>query len=242
MTSARHTTRLLTILSAFLLAALPAVARERVPLPGPLGYMSDHAHVLDAEWIARIRSVCQDLERKTGVELVLVTVPSLKPFGSANDFATALYESWGIGTAQEEHGVLVLLAVQERLAAITVGRRMLPTVTHELIGTIGREYLDPAIKVGHFGEGLYRAAVAIASASQEIRVGAAPHQHFKGLGFWITLLTSMGSLAFLWWISRPDLGHPYARIRRGEYWGSGQGGFGGNYGGFGGGTSGEGYK
>jgi uncharacterized protein len=119
---------------------------------------------------------------------------------------------------------------------------MLPTVTHELIGMIGRDYLDPALKVGHFGEGLYRAAVAIASASQEIRVGATPHQHFKGMGFWITLLTSIGSLAFLWWISRPDLRHPYARIRRGEYWGSGQGGFGGSYGGFGGGTSGEGYK
>ncbi|MBH0180366.1 MAG: molecular chaperone DnaJ, partial [Nitrospira sp.] len=42
--------------------------------------------------------------------------------------------------------------------------------------------------------------------------------------------------------SRPDLRHPYDRIQKGEYWGTGQGGFGGNWGGFGGGTSGEGYK
>jgi len=55
--------------------------KERAPLPGPLGYVSDHAGVLDDEWKERIRSVCQDLERKTGVEMVVVTVPSIKPFG-----------------------------------------------------------------------------------------------------------------------------------------------------------------
>ncbi len=219
-----------------------AVPTGRPPLPEPLGYMSDHAQVVGEDWKDRIRSVCQDLERKTGVELVLVTVPSVKPFGSANDYATALYERWGIGTAQEEHGVLVLLAVQDHQAAITVGRRMLPVVTHHMIAQIGTEYLEPALKTGHFEEGLYRTAVAIASASQDIRVGPPSRYHFKGVGFWITLVTSLGALGFLWWISRPDLRHPYARIRRGEYWGTGQGGFGGNFGGFGGGTSGEGWR
>jgi uncharacterized protein len=50
------------------------------------------------------------------------------------------------------------------------------------------------------------------------------------------------ALSFFWWITRPDLRHPYKRIQKGEYWGTGQGGFGGNFGGFGGGTNGEGYK
>ncbi len=232
------------VLLSLLLCAegLHAVPTGRAPLPEPLGYMSDHARVVDEDWKARIRSVCQDLERKTGVELVLVTVPTLKPYGSAYDYAHALYERWGIGTAQEEHGVLVFLAVQDHQAAITVGRRMLPVITHQVMSTIGSEYLNPAIKTGRFEEGLYRTAVAIASASQDIRVGSPTRYHFKGVGFWITLFTSIGALSFLWWISRPDLRHPYARIRRGEYWGSGQGGFGGNFGGFGGGTSGEGWR
>jgi uncharacterized protein len=49
-------------------------------------------------------------------------------------------------------------------------------------------------------------------------------------------------VAFFWLISRPDLRHPYRRIQKGEYWGTGQGGFGGNWGGFGGSTSGEEWK
>jgi len=211
------------------------------PLPGPLGYVSDHAQVLDAEWKARIRSVCQDLERKTGVEMVVVTVPSIKPFSSANDYATALYEKWGIGSTQQEHGVMVLLAVQERQAAITLGRQMLPVITPEVRSEAGRAYLHPAIELGHFGEGLYRTAVVLAAPAQEVRVGTLQKTHFRGIGFWLAIGTSLVAVVCFWWISRPDLRHPYRRIQKGEYWGTGQGGFGGNWGGFGGGTSGEGY-
>ena len=58
--------------------------RPKIKLPEPRGYVSDHAAVIDGDWKERIRSVCQDLERKTGVEMVVVTVPNIKPFGSAN--------------------------------------------------------------------------------------------------------------------------------------------------------------
>lgn len=238
------------VLSTFLLwvLVLPSVTqavpydRPKIKLPDPMGYVSDHAKVLEEDWRARIRSVAQDLERKTGVEMVVVTVSSIKPFGSAHEYATALYEKWGIGSAQQEHGILVLVAIEERQAAITLGRQMLPIITPAVMSRIGGEYLHPAIERGHFGDGLYRTAVALGSVSQEIRVGTLSKAHFKGVGFWITLFTSIGALSFLWWISRPDLRHPYGRIRRGEYWGTGQGGFGGNWGGFGGGTGGEGYR
>jgi uncharacterized protein len=234
------------LLLAIMLSAGSAVAapydRPKIRLPDPRGYVSDYANVLDDDWKARIRSVCQDLERKTGVEMVVVTVPTIQPFGSASDYATAIYEKWGIGSTQQEHGVLVLVAVRERQAAMTLGRQMLPVITPTVMNQVGSEYLHPSIEHGHFGEGLYRTVVALASPAQEVRVGATAHRHFKALGFWITLLTSLGAVLFFWWISRPDLRHPYGRIQKGEYWGTGQGGFGGNWGGFGGGTSSEGYR
>lgn len=216
--------------------------RPKVKLPDPMGYVSDHAKVLEDDWRARIRSVAQDLERKTGVEMVVVTVPTIKPFPSANDYATAIYEKWGIGSTQQEHGILILLAVEERQAAMTLGRQMLPVITPTVMSQIGSEYLHPSVDLGHFGEGLYRTVVALATHSQDIRVGTASRTHYRSMGFWITLFTSLSAIAFFWWISRPDLRHPYHRIQRGEYWGTGQGGFGGNWGGFGGGTSGEGYR
>lgn len=218
--------------------AVPAVGwaapYERPRLPEPLGYVSDHGQAIDADWRTRIRSVCQDLERKTGVEMVVVTVPSLKPFASAQLYAEALYQTWKIGSASEEYGLMILLSVQERQAAITVGKRMVPIVTAEVVKQVWTEYLEGALRTGHFGEGLYRTVVRIATLSQDIRVGPPPRSHLKGLGFAITLVTVIAVLSVLWWISRPDLRHPFARIRRGEYWASGRGGFGGHFGGFGG--------
>ena len=216
--------------------------RPKIQLPEPRGYVSDHAQAIEGDWKERIRSVCQDLERKTGVEMVVVTVPSIKPFGSANVYATALYEKWGIGSTQQEHGVMVLVAVEERQAAITLGRQMLPVITPAVMNQVGRESLQPSIALGHFGEGLYRTAVALAAPAQNVRVGDVSTPHSKGLGIWLALVTAVGGFSFFWWISRPDLRHPYTRIQKGEYWGTGQGGFGGNFGGFGGGTGGEGFR
>src|SRR2546427_10721929 len=127
------------------------------PLPNPLGYVSDHAGVLGAEWKARIRSVCQDLERKTGVEMVVVTAPSTKPYATAKDYGSALYERWGIGTAQQDHGVLVLAVAEGRQATVTVGKSLLGGVTPPSIEGGGSTYLEPAFRAWRYGEGAYRA-------------------------------------------------------------------------------------
>lgn len=223
-------------------ASLYERPKERVPLPSPIGYVSDHAQVVEREWKDRIRSVCIDLEKKSGVEMVIVTVPSIKPYPSAKHYADALYEKWQIGSTQQEHGVMVLVTVQERQAAMVLGRKMFPVITPAIRSEVSRDYLQPAIERGHFGEGLYRTAVALATPAQEVRLDTPSRPRIKGLGIWITLGTTIAVALFFWWISRPDLRHPYRRIQKGEYWGTGQGGFGGNWGGFGGGTSGEGWR
>ena len=214
----------------------PAMPPDRKPLPEPLGYVSDHAGLLSADWKARIRSVCQDLERKTGIEMVVVTVNQLVPYQTANRYASAIYEGWGVGSAQEGHGVLMLASMEDRQAAVTVGKSLMGVLTPQVLAEIGRQYLDPAFRTGHYGEGLYRASVALASHLQDIRTNVPTQRRMKWLGFWLTILTTVGAMAFLWWISRPDLRHPFRRLHRGEFWGSGQGGFGGNFGGFGGAT------
>jgi uncharacterized protein len=223
-------------------ASLYERPKERVPLPNPMGYVSDHAQVVDGEWKERIRSVCIDLEKKSGVEMVIVTVPSMKPYPTARDYANALYQKWQIGSTQQEHGVMVLVAVEEQQAAMALGRRMFPVITPAVRNEVSRTYLQPAIERGDFGEGLYRTSVALATPAQEVRLDTPSRPRIKGLGVWITLGTTGAIVAFFWLISRPDLRHPYRRIQKGEYWGTGQGGFGGNWGGFGGGTSGEGYR
>jgi uncharacterized protein len=246
MTSANNTRihRLLCLAAMLVIAGFPqpaeAAPRDRQPLPEPLGYVSDHAGVVDADWKARIRSVCQDLERKTGIEMVVVTVKSLSPYPNANEYASAIYQRWGVGSAQQEHGIVILAAIEEQGAAVTVGKGLIGRLTQAKVQEAGQQYLDPAFRDARYGEGLYRTTVALASGLQDVRVGEPSRRHMKGVGVVLTVLTAIGAFAFLWWISRPDLRHPFRRLHRGQYWASGQGGYGGNFGGFGGGTSGDG--
>jgi uncharacterized protein len=230
------------IVSACVLLPLAAESTgpDRRPLPEPLGYVSDYAGGIEPDWRDRIRSVCQDLERKTGVEIVVVTVRSVAPYKTADEYASAIYQRWGVGTASRDHGMLILSVLDNRQAAVSVGGGLTAVVTPQAVEDIGRLYIQPAFRAGHYGEGLYRATVSFASVMQQIRVGDPPRSHLKGVGIVLTLFTGAGALAFLWWISRPDLRHPFQRLHRDEFWGSGQGGFRGNFGGFGGGTSGEG--
>jgi uncharacterized protein len=218
------------------------VSAEQTSMPEPLGYVSDHASVLEPNWRARVRSVCQDLERKAGVEMVVVTVPDRGVFPSSQEYAAELYRRWGIGTTQEGRGVLILAVVSEREVVLAAGISLQQALPPELRERLVGQYFQPLFRKGQYGEGLYRLTVALGAAAQAKPLASIGRTERKTFGIVLTVFTGLGAVAFLWWISRPDLRHPYRRVRRGEYWGSGQGGYGGNFGGFGGGMSGEGLK
>ena len=208
-------------------------------LPTPLGYVSDYAEVFGRDWKARIRSVCRDLERKTGVEMVVVTTNSSEPFPTLREYADGLYQYWRIGSAQRQHGVMVVASTTEPGVAVTLGRNMIRVIRPALLQELAENFIEPSFTHGQYGEGVYRAVVALAAAAQDVRAGEPPRERPKWLGFGLTLFAVATLLAVLWWISRPDRRQPYKRIQQGEFWGTGRGGFGGNFGGFGGGTSGE---
>ncbi len=208
-------------------------------LPKPLGYVSDHGRVLSPEWKERIRSVCKDLETKTGVEMVVVTVGSIEPYAQVREYADALYKYWRIGSAQREHGVMVLAYTERPQVSVTVGRNMIRVISPALLEEVKRRYVEPSFQVPNFGEGLYRTVVALASAAQDVRVGEPRKKRSGAAGIWIMVSSVVLVLGFFWWITRPDKRHPFRRVQQGDYWGTGQGGFRGNFGGFGGATSGE---
>ena len=122
-------------------------------LPDPQGYVSDHASVLDEEWRERIRSVCKDLEKKTGIEMVVVTIRTIEPFLSVKEYANALFEKWGIGTAQQEHGVLVLATIDQQQATVTLSRNMIRVIAPGVLEKVKTKYIEPNFRLGHLWKG-----------------------------------------------------------------------------------------
>ena len=211
-------------------------------LPTPLGYVSDYAHILNDEWHAQIRAICKDLEINTAVEMIVVTRETIQPHPHAKDYASRLYEAWRIGTAQQERGILLLVAKQERQAVVVVGKSLLPFFTPQKLDEISLKFLQPMFVSGEYGTNVYRSVLSLASIAGEAPVAQEKKRPIRSAGFWMNLTAVILMFYALWRFTRPERRHPFPRWKRGEYWGTGQGGFGGNFGGFGGGTGGQGLR
>ena len=62
----------------------------------PEGYVSDFAKVIDPGSNAKLEAYCGAVERATGAQMALVTLPSLEG-EPVEDVANTLYRAWGIG-------------------------------------------------------------------------------------------------------------------------------------------------
>lgn len=211
-------------------------------LPTPLGYVSDFANLLDEEWHKQIRSVCKDLETTSDIEMLVVTLPTISPLPHVQEYASRLYEAWRIGTAQQERGLLLLVAVKERQAAVVVGKSLLGVLTPKQLDEISLKFLRPMFRSGEYGVNVYRSAVSLATMAGKIPVHKEAQKPKRSVGFWMNLGVVFLMLYAIWRFTRPERRHPFPRWKKGEYWGTGQGGFGGNFGGFGGGTGGQGLR
>ncbi|WP_447971352.1 TPM domain-containing protein [Nitrospira sp. M1] len=216
--------------------ALAQYPRPKVDLhlPTPLGYVSDYAEVLSGNWSERIRGVCKELEQRTGVEMIVVTLPTVGPELSVEKYASELYEEWRIGTAQQQHGLLLLASMKERQAVIVLGRSLLSVITRQQLNELSAEFFVPMFKTREFGKPLYQATVRLAAASGDVEFLEKPEKKASNVGFWMNLSAALTMVYILWRFTRPEKKHPFQRWRRGEYWSTGQGGFGGNFGSFGG--------
>ncbi|MCS7313860.1 MAG: TPM domain-containing protein [Bryobacterales bacterium] len=125
----------------------------------PEGYVSDFARVLDAESKRRLEDYCARLERATGVQLALVTLPSLQG-EPIEDVANALFRAWGIGSKKTNEGLLLLLAIRDRRSRLEVGYGLEPVIPDGYAGSVLR-VMRPALREQRYGEALLAAASEI---------------------------------------------------------------------------------
>ena len=111
--------------TVFLLALPLLLHAEPIAQLRPTDYVNDFAHVLDQGTVTQLDNVCQQIDQKAHAQIAVVTINSLD--GSDIDsYAVELYKKWGIGSKATDHGVLILLAVQDRKYRIEVGYGLEP--------------------------------------------------------------------------------------------------------------------
>lgn len=95
-------------------------------LPDPASAaVSDFANVLDPTAEGRITRLLEATREQTGVQMVVVTMPTIDAYGGAgmrlDAYAKALFNAWGVGEADRNDGIMMLVATDAREVRIALG-------------------------------------------------------------------------------------------------------------------------
>jgi len=135
-----HRVVFLPLVAAFLAFFPLALRAEQISsLPQPTDYVSDFAHVLSPQAVARIDSICTQLDHSAAnAQIAVVTVHSLEGDDSA-DYADQLEDHWKMGNKGLNRFAMVLLAVDDHKYRIEVGYGLEGLLNDAKVGDIGRE-------------------------------------------------------------------------------------------------------
>jgi uncharacterized protein len=142
--------------TAFALAVLAALlsgtaAAKEVPFLS--GRVVDEAGIVPPDTAARIEEKLRAVEEETGAQVAVLTVESLED-EVLEDYSLRVAETWGLGRAGEDDGVLLLVARDDRKLRIEVGYGLEGALTDAESGQIVRNVIVPRFKAGQYAEGI----------------------------------------------------------------------------------------
>ncbi|WP_264538591.1 TPM domain-containing protein [Flavobacterium sp. N1736] len=121
----------------------------------------DYANILSAGEKAQLEEKLIRYSDSTTTQIVVITIESLKG-EDVSQLATKWGQTWGIGgTKQDDNGVIILLAKNEKKIAINPGYGVEDRLTAGIGGTIIRNIIIPEFKAGSFYNGLDKGTDAI---------------------------------------------------------------------------------
>ncbi|MBP7998774.1 MAG: TPM domain-containing protein [Chloroflexi bacterium] len=157
---------LVGLLSVFILPT--AQAQGGYPVYEDL-YVNDLADVIDPEHETAIRDLLIQVYDEQAVEVTVLTIRSISDYDTGDEtiesFATNLFNTWGIGDAQRNDGILLLVAIVDRELRIELGAGYGAADEDGLGGIIDR-VMVPRFRTESYSLGIYEGTEAIVTRLQ----------------------------------------------------------------------------
>jgi len=149
-------------LVAFLCCAVMCAAQAQT-FPELSGRIVDQAELLSIEQEASLSATLAEHEAASSNQIVVVTLSELEGYDIA-DYANRLGRAWGIGTADNDNGVLLVVAPNDRKVRIEVGYGLEGALTDSLSSIIIQRHILPAFRKNDYPLGINDGAQAIMQA------------------------------------------------------------------------------
>ena len=217
--------------SLLFICILSVAVSAEIPAPGS-NYANDYANVLSAATEEHINKTSKTYSGD-GTQVVVVTVTSLDGM-DIETYSNRLFRSWGIGNADKDNGLLILVSTGDREIRIEVGRGLEGTFNDAKCGRLIDEYAIPYLKDNNYDEGIKNLYdMIIAGINDPVLLEEMEDEDNSEIGEIIVLI-----VVIILYLS--ITGGRGGRIGGFRFYGF-PGGFGRGGGGFGGGSSGGGF-
>jgi uncharacterized protein len=213
-----------------------------------VGFLNDRAGVFDEASRAKLEGFLDQVQRKTGTQFAVLVVDSTAPEEPAA-YKTRVFKAWGIGNAERDDGLLMLVALQEHRVEFETGYGLEGTLTDAFEARVVREVMAPAMRGGDVPGGITQGVLAVSARmakakdvtlewdGKELR-----YRSRGGSRLPLPIVIALILLFVLVAVGGGGFGGPTLGRRHRGYggWGGYGGGWGGGFGGGGGGFSGGG--
>lgn len=131
------------------------------------GLVNDYANIISDTTESQLEEQLQAVATSTdGAELAVVTITSLTEY-PIETVAQAFFDTWEIGKASKDNGVLLLVAVDDREVRIQTGYGSEVVITDSVAGQIIRNDITPSFKQGDYDTGITQGVTKLLTYLQD---------------------------------------------------------------------------
>lgn len=112
-------------------------------------YVYDQGNFVEDEVEEKINSLLVQLEEQTTIEFAVITIPSLNDL-TIESYAVKLGNTLGIGKADEDNGILLLISKEDTRVRLEIGPGLQGILTDSISGRILDNYFVPFRDEGNY--------------------------------------------------------------------------------------------
>ena len=122
--------------------------------PKALGFVNDFEKILDSVTDAILKDIIIAHQMKSSDQIAIVTVRNIFPYNDIQKYATDIGNYWGVGQADKNNGVTIVVSKNIRKAAIAVGLGLEQKLPDSTCQRIINNVMIPRFKEGNYDKGL----------------------------------------------------------------------------------------
>lgn len=123
--------------------------------------INDYNSILSPNQRKELSDIIYDYNIKTTRQIVVVTIDSINPYSDIQKMATDLGKYWGVGTAEKNNGLIILLCKPCRKIGIATGNGTELVLTDEICKSVIDSVIIPEFKNEKYYDGIKNGVIEL---------------------------------------------------------------------------------